>query len=98
VYQRLLHTFLALPKFIPTRYAATSVWFPASLLANLVCPLAFVHPIHSIEATKKHKEGRRMLTTRRLHSANSPTSISYVRVACGGGVQPKHCRLSLKVP
>ena len=63
MYQRLLHTFLALPKFIPTRYAATSVWFPASLLANLVCPLAFVHPIHSIEATKKHKEGRRMLTT-----------------------------------
>jgi len=75
VYQSLLHTFLALPKFIPTRYAATSVWFPASLLANLVCPLAFVHPIHSIEATKKHKKDRRMLTTRSLHSTNSPTSI-----------------------
>ena len=60
-------------KFIATRYTATSLWFPASVLANLVCALAFVHPIHSIEATKKHQKGRRMLTPRSLHSANPAT-------------------------
>ena len=52
-------------KFTAARYAATSQRCSVCLLANFLCALAFIHPIHSIEAEKPLQDGRRMPTSRK---------------------------------
>ena len=61
-------------KFTAARYSATSQRCFVCLLASFLCALAFIHPIHSIEAEKPHQDGRRMPTSRSVLSANRATS------------------------
>jgi len=78
VVQRPPSYFSSSSKFTTARYAATSQRCRVCLLANFLCAMAFIHPIHSIEAGGQHQDCRRMPTSRSVLRANRATSLSCV--------------------
>jgi len=62
--------------FTAARYAATSPRCPVCLKAKYLCALALLHLIHSIEAKKKHQEGRTMTTAQSALSAPPATTAA----------------------
>jgi len=85
-------------KFSRIRRAATALSYNVCLLANLVCALVVVKPIHTTKVTKKPRECRRMLNVRARNSENPPTSLPRLCVARGGGMKLESFRPSSECP
>ena len=85
-------------KFTVTRYTAISRRCRTRLLANLLCSLAVIHRILSIEPKTPHRHCHRIPTARCVLSANPATPVSLVRVPSAGAMRPNHSRPSHTVP